>query len=466
MDQTARRLLLGPAILTGAGFALFAAAPKFADVLGLLPDGTVVFLVRHGSGVWMFLALAWLAARCCDLLLGRVAAISRDRIPFPRLLSDLLRAVLFAAAATMILLVVFDQPANGLITVSSVVIAVIGFALRNVISDLFSGIALGIDHPYRIGDWIETVQGSAGKVSEITWRTTRLTDRNGFVIVVPNGLVAGQRLINYSGGERDYRTMLRVALDPTVPVIKAKRILLSGALSVARDIAGLSPDVLLTEYGEGSAVYVVRFRVPDFGREAACRDDVASGVLTALHCAGLTIQRSGPFGPVPVPWTSPQDALLSHVDLFRGFDSAERADLAARMRPHELAAGQVVVRQGDSGESLYVLAEGILDVERDRGEGSPIRDRLAPGEVFGEVSLLTGQPRSATVAAAFDALVYEIHREDLDPIMHRRPEIAEGLATVMAGHHARNEDHSRTPQQQAAPTRDDILVRLRQLFGL
>ena len=111
-----------------------------------------------------------------------------------------------------ILLFVFDQPATGLITVSSVVIAVIGFALRNVISDLFSGIALGVDHPYRIGDWIETTQ-SSGKVSEITWRTTRLIDRNGFVIIVPNGLVAGQRLINYGAGERDYRTALRVPLE-------------------------------------------------------------------------------------------------------------------------------------------------------------------------------------------------------------------------------------------------------------
>jgi small-conductance mechanosensitive channel len=79
---------------------------------------------------------------------------------------------------------------------------VIGFALRNVISDVFVGIALGIDHPYRIGDWIETAQGSAGKVAEITWRTTRLIDRNGFVIIVPNGLAARQRLINYGDGER------------------------------------------------------------------------------------------------------------------------------------------------------------------------------------------------------------------------------------------------------------------------
>jgi CRP-like cAMP-binding protein len=364
-----------------------------------------------------------------------------------------------------ILLVVFDQPATGLITVSSVVIAVIGFALRNVISDLFSGIALSFDHPYRIGDWIETTQ-SSGKVSEITWRTTRLIDRNGFVIIVPNGVVAGQRLINYGSGDRDYRTILRVPLDATLPVGRGKRILLSGALDAGREISGLAPDVLLAEYADGAAVYVVRFRVPDLGREAACRDTVASRVLHALHCAGQTIQRTGPSGPIPLPWRSSREALLEQVDLFRGFDAAERAELASKMRPREAEAGQMIVRQGDSGDFLYVLGEGLLDVEIARGELAPIRDRIAAGEVFGEISLLTGQQRTASVTATLDSVVYEIHREDLDPIVKRRPEIAEGLAAVMAEHQARNDRYVRAPEQTLAPTRDDLLARVRLLFGL
>jgi len=466
MDDPSRRLLIGPATLTLAGIALFAAAPGLGDLVNLPPDGVAALVLHHATGVWMFLALAWLAARCCDLLLGRVTVISRNGVPFPRVFTDLVRAALFGAAAVIILLVVFRQPATGLITVSSVVIAVIGFALRNVISDLFSGIALGVDHPYRIGDWIETVQGSAGRVSEITWRTTRLTDRNGFVIVVPNGLVAGQRLINYGGGERDYRVALRVPLDATLPAARAKRILLSGALAAGRRNAGLAPDALLAEYGDGSAIYLVRFRVPDYGRENACRDDVASWVLNALHCAGQTIQRGGPDAPCPVPWNSPQEALLMQVDLFRGFDAAERADLAARLRPRELAADQVVVRQGDPGDFLYVLAEGLLNVEIVRDGAVAIRDRIAPGEIFGEISLLTGQPRAATITAAFESVVYEIHREDLDPILRRRPEIVEGLATVMAERQASNARYGSKPETVTAAVRDDLLARLRHLFGL
>lgn len=467
MGDVRRQSLAVPAIFAVAGFALFVAIPLLTQRLSLASDSIPALILHHTSGVWTFLALAWLAARVCDALLRHVAVVSRNGVPYPRLLTDLLRAALFATAAMTIVLFVFGQPATGLITVSSVLIAVIGFALRNVISDVFSGIALGVDHPYRIGDWIETTQGTAGRVTEITWRTTRLMERNGFSIVVPNGLVAGQRLINYGNGEHDYRVALRVPLDPALPVARAKRILLAGALDAARDLPGLTPDVLLVDYADGSAVYLVRFRVPDFGRETPCRDTVASRVLHALHCAGLGIQRHVlDVHPAPV---SPRAALLNQIDLFRAFDPAERAELAGRMRAREVMAGQPVVRQGDPGSALYVLAEGILDVRIDHGDSGPIRDRIAPGEIFGEISLLTGQARSATITAELDSLVYEIHREDLDPILRRRPEIAEGLAAVMSEHQDRNARLGRTLGTQpelAAPTRDDLLARLRLLFHL
>jgi small-conductance mechanosensitive channel/CRP-like cAMP-binding protein len=467
MAGPSRRLLVTPFVLACIGCALFAATPQLIRWLNLAPDEAAAVLLHHASGIWMFLALAWLVSRFGEALLRRVALVSAGAAASPRLLLDLLRAILFVVAGLMILRFVFDQSPTGLLTLSSVLIAVIGFALRNVISDLVSGIAVGVEQPYRIGDWIETAQGSAGKVTEITWRTTRLIDRNGFVIILPNGLIAGQRLINYSGGERDYRTALRVPLDAQVPAQRAKRILLSGALDADRRLAGLKPDVLLAEYSAGSAIYLVRFRVPDFAGEAGCRDVVASRVLHAIHCAGLSIARGDTMLPeTAAPPLPPQETLLCHADLFRGFDSAERSALAAKMRRHDVAAGQIVVRQGDPGDCLFLLAEGILNVVIERQDAAPLRDRIAPGEVFGEMSLLTGQPRGATVTAGLDAVVYEIRREDLDPILRQRPEIAEGLAGVMAEHQAHNDRYDDQPEQAAGATRADLLARLRLLFHL
>jgi small-conductance mechanosensitive channel/CRP-like cAMP-binding protein len=451
--REAWRRLIGPAALAGAGFLALALLPE---------DGGIVPRAIAGGCGW--LALAWAAARLCDILL------SRGVRPYPRLLADLLRVALFAAAAVAILLLVFQRPAAGLIATSSVVIAVAGFALRNIIADMFSGIVLGIEHPYGIGDWIETLSAAPGKVIEITWRTTRILGRNGAVASVPNGLLAAGRLVNYGGARTRTRAVLRVPLDPALPVAQASGLLLAGALSAERVIPGLAPDVLFHDYADGAAIYLVRFMVTDFERETACRDAVGRGVQLALQHAGLQIARARHALELTRPAAATQaerrDALLRHVALFRACDAAERAGLAERMEERRYAPGEVLVRRGDTGDSLYVLAEGVLEVRADAHAAA--LDRLLPGDVFGEMSLLTGQPRSATVVAALDCVAFEIGKPHLEALLRRRPALGEALATIMAERQALNAARGRAlaAPPDAAPTREDLLDRLRAFFRL
>jgi small-conductance mechanosensitive channel/CRP-like cAMP-binding protein len=465
--------LIGPAALTLSGFALRAATPAVAARLGLAPDGSLALILRDLAGICGWLALAWAGARLFDVLLLRAALAARRPGPYPRLLGDLVRAVLFAAAGAAILMLVFEQPALGLITTSGVAVAVIGFALRNVISDVFSGIALGIDHPYRIADWIETAQGCAGRVEELSWRATRLVTRDGVTLVVPNGLIAAHRLVNYGPAGGRYRVALRVPLDPALPPERAKRILLAGALDAGRDIPGLAPDVVLHELADGVVVYLVRFQVSDYEREAHCRDAVTSAVLQALQHVGLDVSRPARDlrveRPAPAPARPRRAALLSRIELFRGFSADERADLEQRMRERLFRRGATIVQQGEPGTSLFILAEGALDVmlEQD-GTETPL-NRLVPGDVFGEMSLLAGQPRSATIRAATDVVAFEIAKEHLDGILQRRPELAEGLAAIIAARHARNAERGRALDRQDIPDppqRDDLLRRLRAFFQL
>lgn len=453
-------MLAAPAFLAAVGFALFT---TFSGMSG--PAASWFVLPQTAGGMLMWMSLAWLAGRFCALLLHRMVAASAGRLTYPRLLSDLLRAALFAGAMLTIPVSVFGYPAAGLVTVSSVAVAAVGFGLRNVIGDLFAGIAVGIEQPYRTGDWIETSSGAAGRVQEVGWRTTRLLDRNGFAIILPNGATAGQRLNNYSDGQRDYRVALRVPLDATIQVARARRILLSAALGAGRTIPNLSPDVLVADFADGAANYLVRFRVPDFGREAACRDAVAGCILQALQCAGETIRSPGLLASTQVIARPAAETLLAHADLFRSFEAEARAELAQCMRRLEIPEGQVVFRQGDIGESLCILAEGLLDVEIIRPDADPVLSRIAPGEVFGEIALLTGHPRSATITAALDAVIYEIEASRLEPVMKNRPALAEGLAAVMAQRLAYNDGFGRDAEPAQAE-REDLLGRLRVLFGL
>jgi CRP-like cAMP-binding protein len=93
---------------------------------------------------------------------------------------------------------------------------------------------------------------------------------------------------------------------------------------------------------------------------------------------------------------------------------------------------------------------------------------MVPGDIFGEVSLLTGRPRSASVTALTDVLLYEIRKEDVDPILRARPAVAERLAAILADRQRRNAERlaSSPLTDERPPDSADLLHRLCNFFGL
>ncbi len=434
----------------------------------LLPADGAVGALRLAAGTAFWLALAWAAARLAALLLAQ----------HPKLLSDLIGAALFITAGVVVTQLVFELPATGLIATSSVLIAVLGFALRNTLGDIFSGIALGMESPYAIGDWIEATEGCAGRVTGISWRSTRLVTRDGVALVVPNSLIAGHRIAVYGSGARGdgagrYRAQLLVPVDATVPAARARRLLLAAAMEAGREQPGFAPDVVLVDVAQGVASYAVRFHVPDYGAEMRWRDAVAGAAQAALQRAGLEFARPGREVGVGRAWQPPAPPLpallLGSIDLFRPFTDEEREGLGAAMAPVTLAPGDTAMRRGEQGDSLFLLAEGVLEVRIAHPDGAEVAvDRLHPGAVFGEMSLLTGQPRSATILALTDALAFRLTREAVEPVLRARPAVLEGLTAIMAARQARNRvlPGATGRPVPAAPTREDILARLKSFFAI
>nr|WP_246514696.1 mechanosensitive ion channel family protein [Neoroseomonas soli] len=428
-----------------------------------LPEAGWAGILRMLAGTAFWFCAAWLVARLAGLLLAQ----------HPKLLSDLVATALFLAAGVLVAQVVFELPGTGLIATSSVLIAVLGFALRNTLGDIFSGIALGMESPYAIGDWIEATEGCAGRVTEISWRATKLVTRDGVALVVPNSLIAGHRIAVYGAGAMGrFRCAIQVPLDAAVPAERARRILLAAALEAGRDVPGFAPDVVLADMSQGFAMYAVRFHVPDYGEETHWRDTVAGAVQRALRHTGLSLAQPARDVRLRRPGGAPPDArmvLLDAIEIFRPFSAEERTAIAAALQARTLPPGAALVRQGEAGDSLFLLAEGALDIRiAPPGRAEFLAERLTQGAVLGEMSLLTGQPRSATVLAATEAVVLELRKEDLDPILRARPALLEGLTAIMAERQARNMARPATPDAPtpAAPTREDILARLKSFFKI
>lgn len=165
------------------------------------------------------------------------------------------------------------------------ILAMLGFAIRNVVADTLSGIALGVEAPYRIGDWVDIEQVARGRVTEIGWRTTRVLTQDSTYMILPNSQIARRRITNYSAPKPQYRAQLSLKLTHEVPVDAAKAMILK-ALSEARLVQREpAPDVRVQELGSDSNSYAVRFWLSRFERDVDCRDEVLSLIDNAMRHA-------------------------------------------------------------------------------------------------------------------------------------------------------------------------------------
>jgi small-conductance mechanosensitive channel len=221
---------------------------------------------------------------------ARLTRRRKGRRPVPKVALDLLRVALFAAATLASLSLFFRQDLSGILTGSGLVLAVLGFAIRNVVADTFSGLALGLEAPFRIGDWVAIDGLAQGRVQEIGWRSTRLITRDSTHVILPNSQISRQRITNYSAPRPEYRDHAELTLPATLPVAEA-RILITEALVGAETIAtGKSPEVQVAMFAPQGITYRVKYWVPQHDREMACRNEVFSRIDAALREKGISLK--------------------------------------------------------------------------------------------------------------------------------------------------------------------------------
>ncbi len=275
----ALRRTLGPLFATAASILLYLSYDWAADAFGLEQDAMHLL-----SGSVAYFAAAWLGGRLVGIALER-AASSQRRVP--RLLQELISAAFFLAALIATIMLLLGQSMSGALASSGLVIAVLGFAIRNVVADALSGIALGLEAPYRIGDWVDIDGSTKGRIVEIGWRTTRLLTRDSTYMILPNSQIARQRLTNYSAPRRNYRAQVEVVLSHRVPVERARILLAEAAARSDLVLHDPQPDARVLSYERAGIRYAVRYWVPSFAEDIDCRDAVLSEVDMALREHGV-----------------------------------------------------------------------------------------------------------------------------------------------------------------------------------
>jgi small-conductance mechanosensitive channel/CRP-like cAMP-binding protein len=440
------------AFLTAITIGSSAIQDLTADALGY--TGT---FIAYAINIGAWLSAAFLINRAIDTLIWEMLVTRGTNIKVPKLLRQLSALVIYGSAVICITGFVFAQSVTAFVTTSSALGLLVGFAVRSLILDAFSGIAINLEQPFRVGNFIQVrARGGPepvmGLVQEVNWRTTRLLTLDNDIVVIPNGMLAESVILNRSAPGTTTWFEVNFKLDFSVATDRALRVLKSAARMAmieagAKDLA--KPDVWVGTVDEAGVEYRINYELdPTRSSPRRAKHLVLKYVLDHLHHAGLTpaVPKQDMFlARMPDRRLDYQNLahrarLLSRVGLFSEFDAAALDLLAQQAELRQVPANAVVIEQDDDkGSSMFVVVEGTLGVRVRGGDGIDREvGQLQPGAFFGEMSVLTGQKRSATVYAMGDAVLYEITKQHIASLLDSNPGIAAILSRTVTERQLRN----------------------------
>ena len=437
-------------------------------------------LVAHylfGSLTW--LSGAWFTMRITNLILWQWVIGRHTEVHIPQILKDIVAGLIMLFALAGIMSDVFGFSLTGFIATSGVFGLVMGFALRGMILDVLSGVAIQVEGPFKVGDYIQVGDDIAGQVQEINWRTTLILSPNKVMIITPNGQISSLPLRNYNRPVQAYCDEILITIDCDVPTYRAIRILTAAVKSSHMEIDATKPTVEIKDVVNNGIQYLCRYWVTSYPDTERVRTQVISAIMKQLFRAGISIvheKRDIYINNMPnrnLSSHSNKEELISKIELFKIFSGEELKTIAEQSEFIFMDSGKILLRQGEEGDSLFIVVEGLLSVfyQKSQDTVSAHVGRIGAGQFLGEFSLLTGEKRSATVITETSCVLYELKKDHIAPLMEQRPDLAEKLSTILADrrfdlNRATNEVSGISIQEQKRLMSHRILDNLKRFFGL
>ena len=347
-----------------------------------------------------------------------------------RIVSDLMAAGLYIATALAITNFAFSVPIGGLLATSGVIAIVLGLALQSTLSDVFSGIAVGLERAYKPGDLLWVEGDIEGTVVQVSWRSTQIRTRQNNIAIVPNSVIAKSRLVNRSSPTPARADSLVIKLDAHADPARCVAALSAAVRACLLPLSKPTPSVAYAGLSGDGGTFEIAYSVGSSDDLVAARTELLSQVHRHLYYAGIALAIVGASSPPPVPKTT-ISTLIDHADLFEVLPSEERKLLAQRFKLISIEEGETLIRQGEAAEAVFLIASGVVEVTRDDGAGSRIVARFGPGEGIGLVGLFTDRPHPATGTALTVLDAYRLDKASLATALEVCPNLANGLKQLV-----------------------------------
>jgi small-conductance mechanosensitive channel/CRP-like cAMP-binding protein len=394
-----------------------------------------------------------------------VNPLRADRVPerFPIILQDFIVLALILLSSTFL--------SQQLLTTSAVSAVVLGFALQDTLGNAFSGLAIQSEKPFHVGQWVKIGADFEGRVAEVTWRATKLRTKAGNFVVLPNNFIGKEPITNYSEPAAQTRLFVDVGASYAAAPNQVKAAIADAMRHSSRVLTVPPPDALVQAFDASAITYRVRFWIANYDSDEEARDEVRTAIYYSFQRHGIDI----PY-PVQVQyereWREPDSSkkvddaerLLASVDLFASLSPELRHEIAVASATIVFGSGETIVRQGEAGQSMFVVMSGSVSVVLE-----PSREEVAKiqaGGYFGEMSLLTGEPRTATVLAVGDVVVVEIGADLFRRMGVVHPHAIEKIGIAAMVRRAGLEKVKTATSVTVAVETANLLTRMKRFLGL
>ncbi len=475
-------------------FLLITLALKINSIREVLFKGEKIYPYLNAA-FWFFLVV--FVIRLSDVLLHVWYARRKVQFPMPRVLHTITMAILYLSALFIILKGVLSINITPFLATSALLTMIIGLALQGVLSNLLSGLSLHFTKSFGKGDWVE-VASEEGVVIDTNWRETRIFNRDSNIVVIPNNTMASEKITNFSYPNKKTALIIPVKAGYNSAPTEVFAALCEAAADVPSVLERPAPEAHLLEHGDLGTTYRVRFWITDFAHKYQIMADVGRNIWFQFKRRNLEI-------PVPLsdkikdvvesikvkqgmPEIAAKPERLFHSLLnsnFLRYQEGEKegellvaeeevGELARTVGCLQFAPGEVVCRQGEKGESCYIVISGRINGEiiyEEKGKKYSSNFKVEPYQLFGEMSLFTGMPRTATGIIDVDSELLKINAVDFARLLERNPALAEVMADLVSRRNKKNQKFLKKIKELSAQdieesiSKKSILARLKSLIS-
>jgi small-conductance mechanosensitive channel len=397
----------------------------------------------------------------------------RGKTLIPKITRDFILFIIYIATAFIVLRTRGNFNPLGLITTSAVLTAIIGLAAQNTLGNLMSGLSIQMERTYRIGDWI-SFGDHEGRVVGIGWKSTRIRTFENEIVFIPNLDIVKSAVKNYSMPTRTHTMKIDIGVEYGAAPGVVRDVLLNIASENKKVLQKPAPEVRVVDYGDFAITYQLRFDYENYGTNPTLRAEITNGIWYAFRRSGISI-------PFPI-----RDVKLHHVERKHEIEQIEtlrksaRSDLdnqpilaslsgedldtiAKRMTIERYGDGEAIVHQGQSGDSMFIIHRGECDVIL--GENSRVAG-LSASDYFGEMSLLTGEPRTATVRAKGETTLFSIQKALFAEMLSAHPATCESLASALAKRRSELDEIAGRKRENAEKSASKMLSKIKSFFKI